>query len=203
MGVAKRLSGCLRPGDTVARFGGDEFAILLDRIADADDAALVADRIQRELQALLSVDGREVPLSASMGIALKRDRVRALRGAAAGRRHRHVQREGRHALPALRRGPARAAGRAPRWRSRCSARRGEFHLLYQPVYALAPTAWSPWRRSLALAPAGRTRAGLADFLVSRRRRARSTPSAPGPPARPAGRCAPGSTARRRRTCACW
>jgi diguanylate cyclase (GGDEF)-like protein/PAS domain S-box-containing protein len=49
LGVARRLEGCVRPGDTVSRFGGDEFAILLDGIRDAGDAARVARRITRAL----------------------------------------------------------------------------------------------------------------------------------------------------------
>ena len=47
--VAHRLESCLRPGDTAARFGGDEFAILLDGLGDINDAIRVAERTQQEL----------------------------------------------------------------------------------------------------------------------------------------------------------
>jgi diguanylate cyclase (GGDEF)-like protein/PAS domain S-box-containing protein len=142
LGVAKRLSGCLRPGDTVARFGGDEFAILLDRIADADDASLVADRIQRELQPPLVIDGREVPLSASMGIALSttgygrseellRDADAAMFNAKRlGRTRYQLFDESMRERLAARVQMEEALQRA--------VRRGEFYLLYQPVYGLAP-----------------------------------------------------------------
>lgn len=68
--VARRLAGCLRPGDTISRFGGDEFAILLDPIKDISDATRVADRIHAALRPSFSLDGHEVFASASIGIAL-------------------------------------------------------------------------------------------------------------------------------------
>ncbi len=68
--VARRLDGCLRPGDTISRFGGDEFAVLLDPIKDVSDATRVADRIHTALRPPFSLDGHEVFASASIGIAL-------------------------------------------------------------------------------------------------------------------------------------
>src|SRR5918992_1234075 len=47
--IARRIEGCLRHIDTVARFGGDEFAVLLDGVEDSNDAVRVAERLQREL----------------------------------------------------------------------------------------------------------------------------------------------------------
>ena len=68
--LAKRLAGCLRPGDTVARFGGDEFTILVEDITDLRDAIKVAERVQQELQLPFNLDGRDVFTSVSIGIAI-------------------------------------------------------------------------------------------------------------------------------------
>jgi diguanylate cyclase (GGDEF)-like protein len=72
--VAERLADCLRPGDTVARLGGDEFGILLERIGGTEDALQVADRIQKALAKVVEVDGHELFVTASIGVALRSDR---------------------------------------------------------------------------------------------------------------------------------
>lgn len=68
--LARRLQGCLRQVDTVSRFGGDEFAILLDGIRDPSDAIRVAEKIQDELLRPFELGGHEAFTSASIGIAL-------------------------------------------------------------------------------------------------------------------------------------
>ena len=70
IGIAKRLSHCIRPGDKVARLGGDEFTILLDDIRSTAEAIEVADRIQRELSKPFNVGGYETFTTVSIGIAL-------------------------------------------------------------------------------------------------------------------------------------
>ena len=68
--VAGRLMPHLREADTVSRQGGDEFVVLLPELAEASDAALVCDKLMRELADPVQFDGHELRISASMGIAL-------------------------------------------------------------------------------------------------------------------------------------
>src|SRR2546421_2699164 len=68
--VAERLKRCLRQADVVARFGGDEFAILLDGFGGPEDAVRVAEKIQREIALPLTIETHESFTSASIGIAL-------------------------------------------------------------------------------------------------------------------------------------
>jgi diguanylate cyclase (GGDEF)-like protein len=68
--VAARLVASIRPGDTAARFGGDEFAILLEDVEGVMSAEQVALRILGALRAPLSIAGRELFISASIGIAM-------------------------------------------------------------------------------------------------------------------------------------
>jgi diguanylate cyclase (GGDEF)-like protein/PAS domain S-box-containing protein len=68
--IARELDACVRPGDMIARFGGDEFAVLVDNITGVADALRIAERIQDELHGIFSIEGSEVFASASIGIAL-------------------------------------------------------------------------------------------------------------------------------------
>ena len=65
-------SGSLRAGDTAARFGGDEFAILLEATQDPTDACEVAERVIADLRAPITVEDREVQVHASIGIAFSK-----------------------------------------------------------------------------------------------------------------------------------
>ena len=67
--VSQRLGRCLRPGDYLIRFGGDEFVALLDDLACLEDAERVAQRMLDELHLPLPIADRQLSVSASIGIA--------------------------------------------------------------------------------------------------------------------------------------
>lgn len=68
--VANRLRSCVRPKDIVARFGGDEFTLLLDDIETVAEATVIAQRITDCLSLPIDFEGHEIVLSASVGVAL-------------------------------------------------------------------------------------------------------------------------------------
>ena len=68
--VAARIQRTIRPEDTVARFGGDEFTVLCESVGGVLEAVGVADRLQRELAEPVYAGGAELRLSASIGIAI-------------------------------------------------------------------------------------------------------------------------------------
>jgi diguanylate cyclase (GGDEF)-like protein/PAS domain S-box-containing protein len=68
--VARRLAGAVRGGDTVARLGGDEFVLLLVGLADMAEMEPVLNRVLTEVAQPYRIEGRELLLSASMGVAV-------------------------------------------------------------------------------------------------------------------------------------
>ena len=68
--IGKRLNTMLRPGDTAARFGGDEFTLLLEDLNGIDDARVITERLIESLQEPIWMDGREFEITASIGVAM-------------------------------------------------------------------------------------------------------------------------------------
>jgi diguanylate cyclase (GGDEF)-like protein len=71
--VADRLRSCVREIDTVARLGGDEFAVIQAALVEANDAALLAQRMRDALKAPYSIDGNHVVIDTSIGVAMSPD----------------------------------------------------------------------------------------------------------------------------------
>lgn len=152
--IARRTSACLRTQDTVARpharlpfadavpsrMGGDEFTFLLESIKDPSDALRVARRIQSSLDSPFILDGREINLSASIGIALsvapddrpedllQNAEIALFRAKALGAGRCEVFDEAMH---------TRAVNRLTLENElRTAIQRGEFRLHYQPIIRL-------------------------------------------------------------------
>ena len=70
---ARMLSNCVREGDTVARFGGDEFAILLEDVSSLQAVAHIADKIKEALVRPFKADGQDLYVTTSIGISLYPD----------------------------------------------------------------------------------------------------------------------------------
>jgi diguanylate cyclase (GGDEF)-like protein/PAS domain S-box-containing protein len=68
--ISRRLKDCVRPGDTVARLGGDEFGVILERLGDVTEATRVAERIHQALRDPFPIQGLEVLITTSIGIAV-------------------------------------------------------------------------------------------------------------------------------------
>lgn len=71
--AAQRMRDCVRESDTVGRFGGDEFVVLLPRVEVPDDALRVAEKIRSTLAAPFLVSGLSLEVSSSIGVALYPD----------------------------------------------------------------------------------------------------------------------------------
>ena len=76
--AARRIDDATRPADTVARLGGDEFAVLLESVRGLDDALAAAERIRSLFDAPFHLNGEEVVVTTSIGIAMAQDSLDAV-----------------------------------------------------------------------------------------------------------------------------
>jgi diguanylate cyclase (GGDEF)-like protein/PAS domain S-box-containing protein len=138
--ISRRLKECIRPGDVVARLGGDEFGIVLERLGDVTEATRVAERIHQMLRDPFDIQGLEVLITTSIGIAvgsrayerpldLLRDADTAMYRAKAAGRGRHEVFDSAMQAHAIEQLQLEADLRR-------AVVRDEIRLLYQPVVSL-------------------------------------------------------------------
>jgi diguanylate cyclase (GGDEF)-like protein/PAS domain S-box-containing protein len=139
--VGRRLNATIRATDVVARQGGDEFTILLDRIDGVEEATAFADRLATDLRKPIELDGRSIVIHVSIGIALASGPKLAaddlLAHADAAMYEAKGQGRDRHAVfdPSMR---IRATGRLEmETQLRTAIEEKEFELHYQPIVDLA------------------------------------------------------------------
>jgi diguanylate cyclase (GGDEF)-like protein/PAS domain S-box-containing protein len=138
-GVAARIDSLIRPTDTAARLGGDEFAVLVNHVQTEDEARAMAKRLLDSLGQRFTTDGRELAVTASIGVALSDGSVRPdelLRNAdiamyaakAAGKNAVHAFKQTMHRRAVERLELRNALGAA--------IEAGQFVLEYQPIVSL-------------------------------------------------------------------
>jgi diguanylate cyclase (GGDEF)-like protein len=137
--VAERVRGAIRPTDTLSRFGGDEFVLLCEDIADRADAERVAVRVSAAFRTPFPLAGREVTVGLSIGIALAggdTDPDELLREADAAMYRAKRRGRGRFELHDI----SRTADRREREESErevlAAAARGQLRLVFQPIVDL-------------------------------------------------------------------
>ena len=138
--TARRLTMCVRTEDTVARLAGDEFTVLLDSVSSESEALAVADRLLEAIRQPIVAGGRQLSLTASIGVRLARPGVDrsadAMRGADLAMYEAKARGGGAVALfhPDLDQRAVRRLELEGELRAAMEA--GELRVLYQPIVAL-------------------------------------------------------------------
>jgi diguanylate cyclase (GGDEF)-like protein len=138
--AAERMTGAVRPTDTLARLGSDEFAVLLETVRGPDDALGAADRVRRAFEEPFALRSSEVRVTVSVGIALSgdasADAVELLRRADMAMYR--VKQHGRNSVEFFDPGmDDQAAERLEMANAlRLAAGRGELEAHYQPIFDL-------------------------------------------------------------------
>ncbi len=137
--VAERLRKATRGCDTVARIGGDEFAVLLDGVQSEDDAMAVLQRISDSMRIPVPLQGREFTVGASVGIAFTRGTEQVdelLRNADVAMYSAKDSGKGRHAIFEPRMYEALLERLELEADLRQAVSRGQLKVFYQPIVAL-------------------------------------------------------------------
>ena len=141
IGIARRLKTCLRPADTLARVGEDEFATILEEIKEVDDVIKVAKRIHQQLQSPFQLEGYEVFTTASIGIAINNNNEyqqpeELLRNADIAMHHAKKLGKGRYVIFDPQMHQIALARLRLETDLRRALVRSEFDLYYQPIVSL-------------------------------------------------------------------
>lgn len=142
--IARRLEACVKPGDLIARFGGDEFAVLLEGVRDSREVETVAECVLRDLPVPITLWGHNVFTTGTIGIAMSTigygDATEVLRDADTAMYHAKAQGGASYVVfdAEMR---VRAVARL-RMESdlRNALEHGEFRVRYQPIVSLADGA---------------------------------------------------------------
>jgi diguanylate cyclase (GGDEF)-like protein/PAS domain S-box-containing protein len=138
--IAVRLQSFVRPGDVVARFGGDEFTLLLEDVGDGESVESASRRISRGLAEPFKVSGREIFVTASIGMALGDSSYERpddlLRDADIAMYSAKAQGRSRFKLFDIAMRDSARARLGLETDLRNALERGEFRLVFQPIMAL-------------------------------------------------------------------
>ncbi|MDQ3458070.1 MAG: EAL domain-containing protein [Deinococcota bacterium] len=138
--VARRLEAFMHPADTLARFGGDEFIVLLEGISSIEDAVHLAQRLQGKLQQSFELDGHKLHISLSIGIVSSKvgyDRAQdALRDATIAMYHAKAQGKARYQVFRKEMRDRAVAVLPLETGLRTALERQELQLYYQPIVSL-------------------------------------------------------------------
>ena len=136
--LGRRLKSLIRAGDSVARIGGDEFAVLLEVVSEPAEAAVVAERLLEQITAPITASGHEFALRASIGISLGDNGIDLLKQADAAMYRAKSQHDSDYAFydDALDREALDRFKRIAQLRRAIQEK--QFTLAYQPVVSLEP-----------------------------------------------------------------
>ncbi|MGC2400291.1 MAG: EAL domain-containing protein [Acidobacteriaceae bacterium] len=168
--MAARLRACFRPEDTVARFGGDEFAILLEDVTNISDVTRIAERAQHDICLPIEMNGHEIFISASIGIAfgtldhtspeqVLRDADFAMYQAKSNGHARHEVFDGSMHVHV-------AARMKKEQDLRIALENKQFEVWYQPIYRLATGEIESFEALLRWRQPGGEVVPMRDFLVT-------------------------------------